>query len=69
MCSRQGCIPKAMFIDICLDGDFIEGYSGNGTTVVKGDYNGCAVAMKMLRLYLTSDLNHSVKASITTLYC
>ena len=67
MCSRLGSVPKAMLIDINLDGDFIEEYWGNSTTVFKGKYKGRQVAMKMLRIYLISNRDECHGVSITTL--
>ena len=57
-----------MFIDTCLDGDFIQECGQNGTTVFRREYKGRAVAMKMLRLYLTSNLDKCVKVSRKSLY-
>ena len=54
-----------MHIDIRLDGDFVEEYDWNSTTVLRGEYRGRAVAMKMLRLCLTSDLDKCMKVNAT----
>ena len=55
-----------MHIDISLDRDFIEEYCGN-SAVFKKEHKGHTVAMKMLRLFLTSDLDKCIGVSTTTL--
>ena len=56
-----------MHINNCLDGDFVEVYGEGNTTVLRGKHKGREVAVKMLRLYLTSNLERCIKASITAL--
>ena len=54
-----------MHIDVCLDGELIEEYGGGNTTVLRGRHNGREVAVKTLRLYLTSNLDKCIKVSVT----
>ena len=55
-----------MHININLDGDMIEEYCGN-SAVFKKEHKGRTVAMKMLRLFLTSDLDKCIGVSTITL--
>lgn len=45
-----------MRIESCLTGPADEEYDGGCSTVFRGEYRGYAVAIKTIRLYLTSDL-------------
>ena len=50
----------------CLQGELIEEYDGGHATVFRGEHKGRAVAIKILRLYRTSDLDKRFKVSIFT---
>jgi len=65
MCSRQRMIPNSMRMDNCFDGELTEVDGGGHAYVLRGEHGGRAVAIKTLRLYLTSDLGniHSVTIS------
>jgi len=56
MCRRLKSIPDSMHIGNCLDGPVDENCDGGFATVSRGEYQGHPVAIKKLRLYLTSDL-------------
>ena len=66
MCSRQQMMPKSMHMVNCLEGELIEEYDGGYAKVFRGRHKGRAVAVKILRLYLTSDLDKCFKVSILT---
>ena len=44
-----------MRVDKCLNGELIEKYSGGHATIFRAERNGCPVAVKIMRIYLTSD--------------
>lgn len=56
ICSRLKTIPDTMRIENCLDGQMNEEYGGGFATVSRGEYRGRKVAIKILHLYVTSDL-------------
>ena len=68
MCSRQQKIPKSMHMVNCLQGELIEERNGGYATVFRGKHKGRAVAIKILRLYLTSDLDKCFRAGVFTLF-
>ena len=67
MCRRLKTIPHSMRIENCPIDPMDEEYDGGCATVYRGQYMGRPVAIKTLRLYLTSDFEEcfavSVKAS------
>ena len=65
VCDRQRVIPRSMHMVNCLDGELIEEYDGGQANVFRGKHKGRPVAIKIMRLYLTSDLDKclSVKMS------
>jgi len=67
MCSRQRIIPKSMHMPNCLDGELTEVYDGGHANLFRGEHKGRAVAIKILRLYLTSDFDKCCSVSILTL--
>ena len=67
MCSRQQKIPRSMHMVNCLQGELIEERNGGYATVFRGEHKGRAVAIKILRLYLNSDLDKCFRVSIFTL--
>ena len=48
----------------CLDGELIEEYDGGYANVFRGECEGRTVAVKILRLHLTSDLDKCSSVSI-----
>jgi len=69
MCSRHCVIPTSMHIPDCSEGS-VEVESGGFADVFQGTYEGRRVAIKVVRAYVTSDLNviRSVSALLTTLW-
>ena len=63
-CSRQRMIPRSMHMADCLNGELIEEYDGGQANIFRGKHKGRSVAIKIMRLYLTSNLEEclSVKA-------
>ena len=57
MCSRQRTIPDSMRIGNCLNGELIEEYDGGQANIFRGKHKGRPVAVKIMRLYLTSDFH------------
>ena len=55
LCRQLNTIPDSMRIDHCPNDLMDEGYEGGNATVSRGKYRGRPVAVKTLRLYLTSD--------------
>jgi len=55
-CSRHRVIPKSMHIPDCSAGS-AEVTSGGYADVPQGIYKGRQVAVKVVRIYTTSDLN------------
>jgi len=49
-------IPTSMRMDKHLNGKLIEEYYGGNATVSRTEHNGRQVAVKVMRIYLTSDL-------------
>ena len=56
MCRQLKTIPNSMHIENCPTGDTDEEYEGGGGTVSRGQYQGRPVAIKVLHLYITSNL-------------
>jgi len=55
-CSRHRVIPKSMHIPDCSE-DSVEVECGGFADVSQGTYNGRRVAIKVVRAYVTSDLD------------
>jgi len=55
-CSRHQVIPKSMYIPDCSKNSN-EVESGGYANISQGTYKGCRVAIKILRVYTTSDLD------------
>ena len=55
-CSRYRVIPKSMHIPDCSEGS-VEVECGGFANVSQSTYEGRRVAVKVVRVYLTSDLN------------
>ena len=55
MCSRQRMVPKSMLAGEHLNGELIEEYEGGHATIYRGVHEGRPVAVKVMRVYATSD--------------
>ena len=55
-CSRHHVIPTSMHIPDCSEGS-MEAESGGFADVSQGTYEGRQVAIKVVRVYVTSDLD------------
>jgi len=55
-CSRHRVIPKSMHIPDCSE-DSVEVECGGFADVSRGTYEGRQVAIKVVRAYITSDLD------------
>jgi len=55
-CSRHRVIPKSMHIPDCSE-DSVEAECGGFADVSQGTYKGQRVAIKVVRAYITSDLD------------
>jgi len=68
-CSQHRMIPTSMHIPDCLEGS-TEVESGGFADVSQGTYKGRQIAIKVVRAYVTSDLDliRSVRASPTPLH-
>ena len=68
-CSRHRVIPKSMHIPDCSE-DSVEVESGGFADVSRGIYEGRQVAIKVVRAYITSDLDVIRSVSVLpTLLC
>jgi len=56
MCSRHRMIPQSMQIPDCSE-ESVEVECGGFANVSRGTYEGRQVAIKVVRMYLTSDLD------------
>ena len=65
MCSRQRMIPKSMHVGERLNGELIVEYNGGQAIVYRAEHNGRAVAVKTVRIYLTSDFSKCLSVSRT----
>ena len=62
-CSRHRVIPKSMHIPDCSQ-DSTEVTSGGSADVSRGIYEGRRVAIKVVRVYITSDLDVILSVSL-----
>ena len=62
-CSRQRIIPKSMHVDERLNGELIEEYNGGQATIFRAECYGRAVAVKTVRIYVTSDFDKCFSVS------
>jgi len=53
-CSRHQVVPKSMHIPDCSEGS-VEVECGGFANVFRSTYKGCQVAIKVVRMYITSD--------------
>ena len=65
MCSRKQMIPKSMHVDKHLNGELIEKYYGGQAIISRAEHNGRPVAVKTVRIYLTSDFSKCFSVSRT----
>ena len=56
-------IPRSMYIPEC-SGDSIEVESGGSADVLQSTHNGLRVAVKRIRMYVTSDLDVILSVSV-----
>ena len=57
MCGHQALLPRSLQIPICYNRLGFPKYSGGFADVWKGEHQGLQVAVKVLRVYSTSDFN------------
>ena len=57
MCGSQGLLPRSLQIILRYDRSDVPSYRGGYADVWKGRYQGCYVAVKVLRVYSTSDFD------------
>ena len=50
----------------CLNGELIEEYDGGHASVFRDKHEGCPVAIKVVRLYLTSDFDKCLSVKISS---
>ena len=62
-CSRHQVIPKSMDIPDCSEGS-VEVESGGFANVSQSTYKGRRVAIKVVRMYITSDLDIVLSVSL-----
>ena len=65
-CSRHGVIPKFMHVPDCSEGS-IEVECGGFANVSQGMYEGRQVAIKVVRMYVTSDMDIILSVSLLPL--
>ena len=63
ICGRQALLPKSIQIPLCYDRSGFPKYRGGYADVWLGKHQGLQVAMKVLRVYSTSDFDKIIKAS------
>lgn len=57
ICGCHGLLPKSVQIPLCYNRMDFPLYHGGYAEVWKGEYEGCKVAVKVLKVYQTSDLD------------
>ena len=62
-CSKYRVIPKSMHIPDCSEGS-VEVESGGFANILRSTYKGRQVAIKVIRVYITSDLEIILGVSI-----
>jgi len=55
ICGRHALLPSSLKIPLCYDRSGTPLYHGGYADVWKGEHNGCQIAVKVLRVYSTSD--------------
>jgi serine/threonine protein kinase len=66
-CSRHRVIPKSMHIPDCSE-DSVEIEGGGFANVSRGTYQGRPVAIKVVRVYITSDMDDILSVSLCSTY-
>lgn len=56
LCGRQALLPRSLQIPLCYNRTGTPLYHGGYADVWKGEHKGLGVAVKVLRVYSTSDL-------------
>lgn len=69
ICGRQGLIPRSLEVEVHYDQKEHPLCNGGFADVWKGRRNGREVAVKVLRVYLTSDLERIRKVGFPRLAC
>ncbi|KAF9646790.1 kinase-like protein [Thelephora ganbajun] len=57
ICGRQAVLPRSVQIPLCFDQTDMPLYEGGFANVWKGQYQGREVAVKVLKVYMTSDFD------------
>ena len=57
ICGRQGLLPRSLQIPLCYNRSETPLYRGGYADVWKGEHQSCHVAVKVLRVYTTSDFD------------
>ena len=55
-----------MHVDKHWDGELVEEYNGGQANIFRAEYRGRRVAVKTVRIYLTSDIGKCTSVSILT---
>ena len=69
MCEQQNTLPQSMCITLKRLGDRIPMYRGGSADVIKGEYDGSVVAVKVISIYLSSDLRKVARVSASSVRC
>ena len=67
ICGRQALLPRSLQIPICYNRSDTPLYCGGFADVWKGEHDGRHVAVKVLRVYSTSDVSKIASVSLRTL--
>ena len=65
ICGSQGLLPRSLQIQLRYDRSDIPLYRGGYADVWKGGHQGCHVAVKVLRIYSTSDFDKITKVGFS----
>lgn len=57
LCGRQALLPRSIQIPLCYDRSGDAPHSGGYADVWMGEHQGCKVAVKVLKIYITSNLD------------
>ena len=61
ICGHYALIPKSMQIPLCYNPTSAPRYQGGFAEVWKGEHEGAEVAVKVLKVFITSDLTKIMK--------
>jgi hypothetical protein len=67
ICGRQALLPKSLKIPLCYDRSDTPLYHGGYADVWKGEHEGLKVAVKVLRVYSTSDFEKITSVGLHSL--